>query len=406
MSLLSVAITHRTATFGQLAVVALSRDECRDVGSALVAGGRVDEALVLSTCNRTEVYVNSPRFHEGLDQVVQALAGLGRLSADELSALCSVRYEDAAVAHCFEMVAGLDAMVLGENQVLGQVRTALSDAQDAATSGPVLNALFQTALRVGKRVHSETRIGAAGRSVFTAAMDELRLDPDGLDCLVVGAGQLAGLAARSLSAGGGRLICANRTFSNAQRLAEEVGGRAVPMSELTAALAGCDLVISCTGSAEYVITPDRLGASRPIAVVDLALPADVDPAVRDEGVRVIGLADLAGRLVDERVDLDAARHLVAEEKERFLARQRAARVTPTVVALRKLADEVVASELERFDHRNPGLDEAQRAEVANTVHRVVDKLLHRPTVAVQREAGSELDYAAVLRTLFALEQTS
>ncbi len=406
MSLLSVAITHRTATFDQLGDMALSRDQCREVGQALVGAGLIDEALVLSTCNRTEVYVNSPRFHEGLDQVIQTLAGLGGLDAGVLGQLCSVRYEDAAVEHCFTMVAGLDAMVIGENQVLGQVRAALTDAQTAATSGPVINALFQTALRVAKRVHSETRVGSAGRSVFTAAMDEVRLDPDGLDCLVVGAGQLAGLAARTLAARGGQVTCVNRTLAHAQRLAQEINGRALPMSALPTALSSSDLVISCTGSAEYVVTPETLGVARPIAVVDLALPADVDPAIRDAGVHLVSLSDLGDRLADERVDIESARSLVAEEQHRFLARQRAARVVPTVVALRQMADDVIDAELARFDHRNPTLDDATRAEVAHAVHRVVDKLLHRPTVAVQREAaldGENVDYAAVLRTLFALE---
>ena len=414
MTILSVSISHHTATIEQLSRVSMSRDACRDLAGELVAHDLISEALVLSTCNRTEVHVDTGRFHAGLDAVVELLSHHSGVSTDELMPLSGVRYDDAAVSHCFAMVAGLDSLVVGENQVLGQVRLALSDAQQAGTSGPVLNAVFQTALRVGKRVHSETAIGSAGRSVFSAALetlDAVGVPVTGARCLVVGAGQMAGLAARSLADRGALVTCVNRTHASAERLAREVEGRALPFADLSAAVAAHDLVITCTGSAGHIIDESMVGESGPRAIVDLALPADVVPGV-GERVLLVNLAGLADRLTGERVDVEAVRRLVDDELGRFLARQRAATVTPTVVALRQMADAIVESEIARLDRRLPHLDPAARNEIVKAIHRTADKLMHSPTVAVRQAAESldpdahEVDYAAVLRTLFALEDAS
>ena len=414
MTILSVSISHHTATIEQLSRVSMSREACLDLANELVAHELIAEALVLSTCNRTEVHVDTGRFHAGLDAVVELLAHHSGVPTEELMPLSGVRYDEAAVSHCFTMVAGLDSLVVGENQVLGQVRLALSDAQQAGTSGPVLNAVFQTALRVGKRVHSETAIGSAGRSVFSAALqalDAAGVPIAGARCLVVGAGQMSGLAARSLAQRGALVTCVNRTHASAERLAREVDGRSVPFSDLAEAVATHDLVVTCTGSAGYLIDAPMIGESGPHAIVDLALPADVAPEV-GERLLLVNLTSLADRLTGERVDVEAARALVHEELTRFLARQRAASVTPTVVALRQMADAIVDAEIARLDRRLPQLDPAVRNEIVKAIPRTADKLMHSPTVAVRQAAESldpdvhEVDYAAVLRTLFALEDAS
>ncbi len=414
MTILSVSISHHTASIDQLAQLSMSRDACREFAGDLIAHESISEALVISTCNRTEVHVETNRFHAGLDAVIDLLAATSGYPTDMLMPLCGVRYDEAAVAHCFSMVAGLDSLVVGENQVLGQARLALSDAQQAHTSGPMLNAVFQTALRVGKRVHSETAIGSAGRSVFSAALDALDaagVAVDGVRCLVVGAGQMSGLAARSLAQRGARVTCVNRTHASAERLAREIGGDVVPFADLAEAVPTHEVVVTCTGSAGFLIDESMVAGPGPRAIVDLALPADVAPGVGDH-LLLVNLASLADRLTGESVDVEAARQLVHEELAKFLARQRAATVTPTVVALRQKADAVVEAEIARLDRRLPHLDPALRNEMVKAIHRTADKLMHPPTVAVRQAAESvdpdvhEVDYAAVLRTLFALEDAS
>lgn len=415
---MSVAISHHTASIDQLAQVSLGREQCRELAAELTASEVLNEAVVLSTCNRTEILLDATRFHAGLDAVITGLSAATQIPSAELPALCSVAYDELAIAHTFALAAGLDSLVVGENQILGQLRAALSDAQAAHTSGPVLNGVVQQALRVGKRVHSETRIGTAGRSVFSASIDAARaagVEIQGRSCLVVGAGQMAGLAARELSSQGASVTLINRTYASAQRLAHEVGGQARPFHELNDALDCYDLVVTCTGAGGRLISAQQLHDRVPQAIIDLALPGDVDPNVRQRGVVLVNLASLAagvdGTAAAEPVGVAAAKTLVHDEVAKFLARQRSAAVTPTVVALRQMADRVVDDEIVRLNKRLPNLDETTRAEVLKAIHRVADKLMHAPTVGVRAAAqaepeGSGVDYAAVLRTLFALDAAS
>jgi glutamyl-tRNA reductase len=218
---------------------------------------------------------------------------------------------------------------------------------------------------------------------------------------------MAGLAARTAAAAGARVTCANRTFARAERLAEAVGGRAVPLSELDDALSGADVVVTCTGARDLVLGADRLAGTPVVGVVDLALPADVSGEVTGLGIALVNLDRLVAGQLDaaSSAEVAAARELVRREVQDFLAMRRSAAVAPTVVALRSMASEVVAAELTRLDARLPGLAEQQRSEIHRTVRRVVDKLLHAPTVRVQEFAADpeSVDYAAALRELFALD---
>lgn len=410
MTLLGVSINHRTADLGLLARTSMDAEASRALAGRLLGNPHVHEALVLSTCNRTEVYVDTDRFHAGLEAVALPLAERAGIDRTELPDACHVYYDEAAVTHCFGLVSGLDSLVLGETQILGQVRDALAVAQHDHTSGAHLNQLFQTALRVGKRVQSETAIGAAGRSVLSAALAQLAttgIPVAGVRVLVVGAGQMAGLAARTLASQGALVDCTNRTLAKAERLAREVGGRAVPMSELAAAVAGHDVVVTCTGASGRLVSAGTLGEGpAPAAILDLAMPPDVDADVTSRGVVLVNIASLKAAGAQDDVDVEAARALVGSEVAAFLARQRAQAVTPTVVALRRMAASVVEVEAHRLDHRLPGLDEAARAEVYNALNRVAEKLIHSPTVRVREFAGAaetDVDYAAALRSLFALE---
>jgi glutamyl-tRNA reductase len=294
-------------------------------------------------------------------------------------------------------------MVVGESQILGQVREALRVGQESATVGPALNSLFQQALRVGKRAHAETDIDRAGPSLVASALDEAAVHlgrAEGLRALVVGAGAMASLSVATLARNGAAsIVVANRTPTNAARLAEQYAARAVGLEEVPAELASADVVISCTGATGMVLDVATLRSARsgtdPMVVVDLALPRDVEPAVGDEpGVKLINLAVLAADLegAGERAEVDDVRTIVGEELSAFLAARRSASVTPTVVALRTMATGVVEAELQRLSGRLPDLDDAARAEIEQAVR--VRELAN--------ETGA-VSYATALAELFALD---
>jgi glutamyl-tRNA reductase len=410
MSILVVSVSHKSTSVSHLAQLALDSAASAKLAERLVESEHIDEAVVLSTCNRTELYANVSRFHGALDDATEALADVAGMRPGELRSLCAVFFDEGAVAHIFSVASGLDSLVVGESQILGQVKHALTLGQSHETVGTVLNSLFQQAIRVGKRVHTETGIGAAGRSLVSAAYrlltDEIG-DLNGRRVLVVGAGAMAGLAARTAAAEGAYVTCANRTLARAERLAEAVGGKAVPLSNLDDALAATDVLVTCTGARTLTIGVADLKDTPVSGVVDLALPADVAAEVTQHGICLVNL----DRLVTDQHDaasakeIEDARTLVLDEVTRFLALRRAAQVAPTVVALRSMASDVVAAELHRLEARLPHLNDHERQQIQRSMRRIVDKLLHAPTVRVQ-ELSSEpdaVDYAAALRELFALD---
>jgi glutamyl-tRNA reductase len=413
MSILALSVSHKTAPVEVLARLAVDAPTSTKLVDALLASEHIDEAIVLSTCNRTEIYAAVSRFHGALDDISLTLADFVGMSVADLQDACAVYFDEGAVVHTFSVASGLESVVVGESQVLGQVKAALTHCQAGGSVGTVLNTLFQSAIRVAKRVHSETGIGSAGRSLVTAAYDLLTRscgDLAGQRLLVVGAGAMAGLAARSAAEAGAAVTCANRTLARAERLAASVGGAAVDLSELPRALKEIDVLVTCTGAKAVMITPPDLADTPVSGVVDLALPADVDPAVADLGIELVNLERLVAEHDDSGTgaELEFARDLVRQEVANFLSVRRSAQVAPTVVALRSMASSVVAAELARLDGKLPDLGARERTEVQRTISRIVDKLLHQPTVRVQQLAADPdaLDYAAALRELFALHPQS
>jgi glutamyl-tRNA reductase len=414
MSVLVVGISHKSAPVELLEKLALDSDGTVKLIADVIAGEHVSEATAIVTCNRLEVYAEVDRFHGSVEDLSGLLVSRAEQSTEALLPHLYVHYDEGAVSHLFQVAAGLDSMVVGEGQILGQTRDALRIGQEHGTVGPALNTLFQQALRVGKRAHAETDIDRAAPSLVTAALERSVVPVTGARTLVIGAGAMASLAVAHLSRGGAaRIAVLNRTAANADRLAAEYGAVSVPFESLAAELADADIVVSCTGAPEPqvrladVVTV-RGGSDRPLAVIDLALPHDVEPAVGQlPGVELISLAGLAEELrgLEATAGVDDVRTIVGQEIAAFLAVRRQANVTPTVVALRSMATSVVDAEMERLASRLPDLDEATRAEVLQTVRRVADKLLHEPTVRVKELADAEpaVSYTAALAELFRLD---
>ncbi|HET6816590.1 MAG TPA: glutamyl-tRNA reductase [Mycobacteriales bacterium] len=418
MSLLVVGLSHRSASVELLERTAVAGDDIPKLLSLATSTEHVDEAVVLATCNRLEVYADVRKFHGGVQELTDALVQRTGVPLEQLADHLYVHYEDRAVQHLFEVASGLDSMVVGEQQIIGQLRSALQTAREEATVGRALGPLIEHALRAGKRAHAETGIDRAGRSLVSVALDLANRSLNGLadrPVALVGAGSMSSLAATTLRRRGvGSLVVVNRTPANAQRLAQSVDATAWPFDALTEVIADADLLVSCTGAVGTVISAETLAEAmrrrpgRPLFVIDLALPRDVDPAAKSlPGVTVVDLDSLRSVLEDAEVarDVDAARQIVTQEVGSHLAGQRAERVAPTVVALRARAQQVVDAELARIESRLPALDERTRREITTAINRVVDKLLHTPTVRVKElaEAPGGDSYADALRELFALD---
>lgn len=432
MSVLLFGVSHRSAPVSVLEQLSTAESDQIKIVEQVLQSPLVTEAMILSTCNRVEIYAVVDAFHAGLSAIGQVLSEHSGMSMGDLTKYAYVRYSEAAVEHLFSVASGLDSAVVGEQQVLGQVRRAYATAEANSTVGRVLHELAQRALSVGKRVHSETGIDAAGASVVSVALsiagkqlgeDALR----GRTAVVIGAGSMGALSAAHLvRAGVEHIHVVNRSLPRAQRLARKIreGGvtaDAVALDRVAAALTGADLAVCSTGAVSPVVTladvhhaladGDRDEITQPLVICDLGMPRDVDAAVTGlPGVQVIDM-DRIQREPSAQVatsDTEAARSIVAREVATYLAGQRMAEVTPTVTALRQRAADVVTAELLRLDHRLPELDAAHREEVARTVHRVVDKLLHAPTVRVKQLAGSPGgdSYAEALRELFELDPTA
>lgn len=404
--------------------VAVSDTDRPKLTDEIMTSPHVSEVMIVSTCNRVEVYAVVDAFHGALTDLGALLAEHSGLDLAELTRYAYVRYSEAAAEHLFAVAGGLDSMVVGEQQILGQIRAAYaaSDAQQA--SGRALHELAQQALRVGKKVHSETGIDKAGASVVSVALDRASDVLGGLagrSAVVLGAGAMGGLSVAHLTRTGiASITVVNRTAERGRRLAETaasngVESAAVTLDDLASAVADADILVTCTGAVGAVVTiadahralAQRDTEARPLVICDLGLPRDVEHAVAGlPGVTVLDMETLqhdpgAGAAAsDER----AARDIVAAELAAYLSGQRLAEVTPTVTALRQRAAEVVEAELMRLDSRLPDLQDPQRDEVARTVRRVVDKLLHAPTVRVKQLAttpGGD-SYAEALRELFEL----
>jgi glutamyl-tRNA reductase len=446
MSLLVVGLSHRTASVATLERAVVAGEAQAKLLHDVYLAQHVSSAMIVSTCNRIEIYAEVDSFHGGVAVICELLARHSGLPFEQLTGSAYVHYQDRAAQHLLAVACGLESVVVGESQILGQVRQAVRLARQQDTLGRELSDLSRLALRAGKRAHAETGIDAAGQNLVTLglglAVAAVRGLPQpgrpalaGLSVLVVGAGAMSSLAvATATRLGAASVRIANRTASHAERLAEKYGAEAIELGALVSGLSSADLVVTCTGATGHVISKAmaaealsrrqaaRLaGAGRPLALLDLALPRDVEPEVAElSEVALIDMAAIAtagaqaepgkssGVAVASEDDVVAVRRIVAQELSSFLKADRAASVAPTVVALRAKAATVVEAELARLERRLGNLDNRTRQEIAQSMGRIADKLLHGPTVRIKELAGSPGadSYETALRVLFELDPSA
>jgi glutamyl-tRNA reductase len=419
MSIVVIGVNHHTGPLELLERLAVSPDALPKMLDGLVSRPHVREAVVLSTCNRTEVYAVAEKFHGAFGDIRDFFCELGNLHPDDLLPHLYSQHDDAAVGHLFEVAAGLDSAVIGEGEILGQVREAWESAQGLGATRSTLNLLFRHAVETGKRARTETAISRGTASVSHAAV-EMATDLLGSmhqqRVLVVGAGDMGeGIAVALQGAGAAHIAVANRTHDRGRQLADRVGGAVVPFADVSDALVAVDVVVTCTGAGSIVLDRDTVERAmarrdgRRLLVVDIAVPRDVASDVADlHGVTLLNLdhlRDWAARGRAARVvEAEPVRAIVAEEVERFLVEVTARQAAPLVAQLHARAEAVRQAELERFAARLADLDPTQRQAVEALTRGVLAKLLHTASVKLKDDAGTPQGErnAAAVRDLFDL----
>jgi glutamyl-tRNA reductase len=413
---LVLGLNYKTAPVGLLERAAVPADRLSKALRALTDRAEVDEAVVLSTCNRVEVYAQVRRYHAGMAALRGFLCEWAGLAPEDLDGLPYDYFDDRAAAHLFAVTSGIDSMVVGERQIAMQVKQAFLDAEREGAAGRVLSSLFRQALRVGKRARAETGISDGAASMVDVGLEAARQVLGTLDdrrVLLIGAGKVGGMAARRLREEGAELVVANRTSERGATLAERVGAAVLDLSELPVGLRSADLVLCSTGASQPVIDQDQVAAAmtarpdRPLVLLDIAVPRDVDPGCAFvPGVTVLDV-DAVRALTDTGgtgEEVAKARAIVEAEAQRFAAWTRSVRVEPTIVALRTRGEDVRRQELERLRGKLAQLDPRSREAVEALTRGIVNTLLHEPTVRLKSVAdarGGDL-YAAALRELFDL----
>jgi glutamyl-tRNA reductase len=421
MSVLVVGLNHRSADLALLERLVVPADETAKAVRSLTGLEHVLEAVLLSTCNRVEVYAHVTRFHPGLQEIRAWLAERGDIHPQDLEDLQYTYYDDRAAAHLFAVAGGLDSMVVGEQQIAVQVKQAMETARAEGAARGVMQRLFRQAVRVGRRVRRDTGIASGASSMvdvgLSAAAHRLGDGLAGQTVLLVGAGKMGGLTADRLTAAGiDRAMVWNRSADKADRLSARVGGEVVDDGGLPAAIATADLVVCTTGASMPVLDPDLVGRAlgqradgRPLVLLDLAMPRNVDPACAElPGVSVVDITDVrreADRTVTGEV-VAAARDIVDEEAARFHTWTQAVKVEPTIRSLRDRADRIRAAELERLSGKLSTLDDKQRDAVEALTRGIVNTLLHDPTVRLKdlADSGGAEHHANALRELFDLDE--
>lgn len=420
MSVLVIGLNHRTAPLELLERMAIGDGQLPKALHDLTTREHISEALVLSTCNRTEVYAVAERFHGAYSDVRDFLADFSFLPPEDFSDHLYVHYDSAAASHLLAVTAGLDSAVLGESEIQGQIKQAWEKAREQGAAGSSLNLLLRHALEAGKRARTETGIARNIASVSQAAVamaGERLGGVEGKSVLVLGAGEMGeGMAVALAGAGAGEVLVANRTAVRADELAARVGGRSVPLLDVPDRIAAVDVLLTSTGSRTPLLEKADVArimagrADRPLLVVDIAVPRDVDAAVAEvHGVTLLDMDDVrrfaAAGIAERRREVAAVEQILADELDRYLVASSAREVAPMISALREHAESLRTAELHRFRARYDDLDPRQLDMVEAVTRGVVAKLLHQPTVVLKDAAGSPRGdrLVAALRELFEIE---
>lgn len=427
MNLFLIGLDHSSAPIALRERLAFTADEVHRAVTLLtdVGGGPLQEAAILSTCNRVEVYGVSAEPVQ-FEQVARFLADFHEIPYEDVAPSLRMHQNLDAARHLYETAAGLHSIVLGEAQIQGQVRSALQLAQEAQTSGPYLNAMFRFALTAGKRVRHETALGKGAASVSQAGVELARRLLGGLRdkrVLLLGSGSMAELAVKNLQAyGASDLKIANRTFANAQHLAEQYNAQAIAYEDFAAHLAHVDIVISATSSQEPIISHDMVRSAlaernaqqakpqHPLLLIDLAVPRDIEASVVElSGVRLATVDDLQGlvnaTLLQRQSELEPARAIVQEELDAFERWLREQETLPALTSLRQQAEELRQQEVQRAMRRLGDLSSDQQQAIEILTQSLVNKLLHNPTLRLKHAAaaGEGSRYVEMMRDLFALD---
>lgn len=402
MTVIAIGLNHRSAPLAVLEQMTLSADDVPKALAEITSSSVVNEAVLLSTCNRTEVYVHAERFHDAYRDVREALAVMVGLDSAAFVDHLYVHFDSDAIDHLFSVSAGLDSAVLGEHEILGQIRGAWERARIEGASGALLNPVFEHAVTAGKRVRTETAIGRRTASISHAAVSlvtERLGDLTGKRVLLVGAGEVgAGVAGALAKTGAATVTVTNRTASRAAEVAEPIGAAVVPFESLAEAVASSDVIVSATGAAGVVLDADTIRTAveaneRRLLILDLAVPRDVDAAViAFDRVDLLVLSDLqafANRGLEERQkEVAAARSVMEDQIAQFQRSASAVEVDPLLGSLHRWADTVRADEIERFDKHLGDLTPEQAQAVDALTKAVVKKLLHPPSARLKDAGGS------------------
>jgi len=419
MSIVVLGVNYHTSPVTLLEKVMISVPAMSEALRALSSHSDIREVVVLSTCNRTEVYAVAERFHGAHADILEFLCETSGLSADDITPHLYSQFDDDAVAHLFEVVAGIDSAVLGETEIVGQVRNAWDFAMKQGTSRSTLNLLFRYALESGKRARTETGISRSTASVAHAAVEmaeEILGTLSGKRVLVVGAGEMGEGVAGALSRAGTESITVlNRTISRAEVLAEKIGARVSKFESLENELSTADVVLACTGAGGVIIDHKlmarvRNGVSTPLLVVDIALPRDVAASVAElPGITLRDLDHLsewAQRGINKREsEVGQVRQIIGEEVQRFLLDQTQRQAAPLVAQLREVVESIRTAEMERFDSALAEMTPEQRELVESISHGIINKMLHAPSVRLREAAGTPQGerLSAAVRDLFSLD---
>ncbi|MFQ6484069.1 glutamyl-tRNA reductase [Brachybacterium epidermidis] len=402
--LVAVRASHEHLDLGVLD--ALTRNSEQLPRELNAPGAPLDGMVMLSTCNRLELYLDAERFHDAVDHAMAAVSRTSGLAEQEVRQLFEAAMGTEVAQHLYEVTAGLRSVVMGESEVAGQVRAAFTEALEQGTTTPMLNDLFQEGLRQAKRVSSSTRLGAAGRTGAAVALDRaievLEVPLAEASVLVIGTGSYARLVVAELARRGVQDVSVFSSTGRAPDFAASHGVRAIQDDGLAAAAAGADLVVAASGNGQVLLHAEHLSDARPRVILDLALHSDLDAAVRElEGVRVIGLADLADDIEDAG-QLAAAREILTEGVDRFVSRQETRKLDPAVTALRGRVAEALDQEIREIRER---YSEDVAADLERRLQRIASRVLHLPTARARElaRAGAADQYVEAMHTLFGID---